>query len=159
MLFALAATAGPCQRAARGRRRYVWRVMEHLGPSARGSSRSAFLIHSVPNKDDAFSGPLGKARGPRHEAVLGLLFAQRGFCFPGFGKRTNIDMLNHNCSAWEGKHSRLGCKIVALLACGIVLEASQFPSLVPGTGRALGRVGFLIPPTTTTTTVSTAFTA
>ena len=82
-----------------------------------------------------------------------------GLLFSGFGKRTNIDMLNHNCSAWEGKHSRLGCKIVALLACGIVLEASQFPSLVPGTGRALGRVGFLIPPTTTTTTVSTAFTA
>lgn len=49
---------------------------------------------------------------------------QSGFCSFEFVNRPNIYMQNHNCSAWEGKHPRLGCKIAALLASVIIPEAS-----------------------------------
>ena len=50
---------------------------------------------------------------------------QRGFCSPEFASHPNIYMRNHNCTAWEGKHPRRGCKIAALLASVIIPEASQ----------------------------------
>lgn len=34
----------------------------------------------------------------------------------------NVYMRNHNCTEWEGKHTRLGCKIGALLASVVILE-------------------------------------
>lgn len=36
-------------------------------------------------------------------------------------------MCNHNCTAWEGKHTRLGCKIAALLASAGHPSSSLMP--------------------------------
>lgn len=105
---------------------------------------SDYYLHG-PNKDDAVPSP-----GKKKNSV----FLSPAFRFPGISKaipatsraclltfvcrrlyraasvlssfenRPNIYMQNHNCSAWEGKHPRLGCKIAALLASVIIPEAS-----------------------------------
>lgn len=60
----------------------------------------------------------------RHKPVC-LAFCSPASCTEGplfleFASRPNIYMRNHNCTAWEGKHPRLGCKIAALLASVII---------------------------------------
>lgn len=125
--------------------------------TARGSrrlnQRSDYDLHG-PNKDDAvpalrwggrkkkqclFVSYFSSSQAFRKRSVdvtslfADILFAAgctEGLLFFEFANHPNIYMRNHNCTAWEGKHPRLGCKIAALLASVIIPKLlSPSPSL------------------------------
>lgn len=108
------------------------------------NQRCDYYLHGL-NKDDAVPSHVSYFSLPRHpnairrrHRVVCLTFCLPAGCTEGLlfldsAYHPNIYMRNHNCTAWEGKHPRPGCKIAALLASVIVPKLlSPTPSLALG---------------------------
>lgn len=71
---------------------------------------SLYLLIFLPSIEKQF----GSITSPVRLTFCLRVGRTEGLLFYQFAYHPNIYMCNHNCTAWEGKHTRLGCKIAAL---------------------------------------------